>query len=104
MKIWLLSTESQPATSGIARSLDYAAEALAAAGCSVTVLTPGDQEAEMVTAAGVRIRSFAAARRQLQPDDDQTEAHPAYPANILSDWPALSFQMARFVESLAAQE
>ena len=84
MKIWLVSCESQPAAGAASCAIAHTAEALASAGCSVTLLTPGDSAAEQITPSGVRILSSTAGSHQMHPSDDQTDSHPAYPANILS--------------------
>lgn len=106
MKIWLLSSELPPTVpGGIGRYVANAAEMFAGAGHEVTVLAADTADREERTPAGARVIRFAPRERLLRPGDHSRALdHPAYPYNLLSRWPALSYEFAERVADLARRD
>ncbi len=99
MNIWLLTSQFPPASAGgIARYVANAAEMFARAGHQVTVVSADtfDEQAELP--GGARLLRFAPRDRFLQhAHAGMVDQHPAFPHNILSYWPALSYELAERV-------
>lgn len=106
MRIWLLSSELPPTVpGGIGRYVANAGEMLAAAGHEVTILAADTADAEECTPAGARVIRFAPRGLLLRPGDHSRAAdHPAYPYNLLSREPALSFEIAERAADLARRD
>jgi glycosyltransferase involved in cell wall biosynthesis len=97
VNIWILTSEYPPEGGGIGSYVYSAARMLAAGGHAVTVLKLGINAAETMTGDGVRLIEFATKyplRQAEVPPDTQPDEHPAFPYNVMSYWPALSFQFA----------
>jgi glycogen synthase len=103
VRIWLLTSElPQETAGGIGRYVENWARLLGAAGHDVTIIARTDYAKDEVIAPGVRLvgippRSFL--RNEPNPQG-LPDTHPAYPFNVLSYWPALSYQMAEAVLQL----
>ena len=97
MRVWLLTSElPHEIAGGIARYIDNFSRLLGEAGCEVVILARTEQPCDRILAPGVRLIGVVpryGQRHELGPSD-RPEAHPAYPYNILSYWPALSYQFA----------
>lgn len=98
MRIWLLTSElpNGDAIVGTARYIDNFARALGATGHEVTIIAPNEEARSEQLATNVLFRGFVPASRQLNEVylTGESDAHPAYPYNILSYRPALSYQAA----------
>ena len=97
MRVWLLSSEfSQDAAGGRARYVDHFARLLGAAGHEVVVIAQTAHACDTLIAPGVRWIGVTSSYHKLNEPNPlgRPDTHPAYPYNILSYWPALSYQMA----------
>lgn len=103
MRIWLLTSElPQETAGGIGRYIENWAHLLGAAGHDVTIIARTDSAKDEMIAPGVRligIRPRFFLRHEANPQG-LPDAHPSYPFNVLSYWPALSYQMAEAVLQL----
>ncbi|TEB09722.1 glycosyltransferase [Pelotomaculum propionicicum] len=107
MKIWFLTTEYPPYYGGgIGTYMQHAAQMFAGAGHEVTVFVPGLERTEELQSARLRLLRFRSGVNDLEsaapgpePDD-----HPAFPFNVMSHWPALSYQFALQVREFIARE
>jgi glycosyltransferase involved in cell wall biosynthesis len=106
MNIWLLTSEFPPTPGGIARYVANAAEMFARAGHRVTVLAPGEADDEAALPGGGRLVHFAprAARLADNLPASLGDAHPAFPYNVLSHEPALSYELAERAVGLARRD
>jgi glycosyltransferase involved in cell wall biosynthesis len=95
VNIWFLTSEYPPDGGGIGTYVANAARMFAAGGHDITILKSGETSRVTATQAGVRLIEFATNDRLRQADtpaDTEPDDHPAFPYNIMSYWPALSFQ------------
>lgn len=107
MNIWLLTTEYPPDFGGgIGTYTVNAARMLARAGHDVTVLALGRAAGVVYEPFGARVMRIAPpnlalslVRRYLR----RAEAHDAFPYNVMSYWPALSYQFAQAVRAYVEQ-
>lgn len=106
MNIWILSSEYPPHAGGIATYVQNMSQLLARAGHKVTILTIDQQEArEEHTPEGVRIIRFVPRCYQsATPSSEEPDEHPAFPFNVMSYWPALSYQFAEELISRLSEE
>lgn len=82
MRVWILTSElPHEYAGGIARYVDTIARLLASAGCEVVIVARMNQAVTQVLAPGVTLCG-------IKPHDAR------YPYNVLSYWPALSYQLA----------
>ncbi|AGL03787.1 glycosyltransferase [Desulfoscipio gibsoniae] len=105
MKLWFLTTEYPPFFGGgIGTYMKHAVQMFAGAGHEVTVFVHGQENQELRQTERVRVVRFRSGCDDLgqetagpEPDD-----HPAYPFNIMSHWPALSYcyamQVRRYMD------
>jgi len=103
MRVWLLTSEvTQEVAGGIARYVENFACLLGAAGHEVVVIARTEQERDKQIAPGVRLFGVPSryARMSEANSNGLPDTHPAYPYNVLSYWPALSYQMAETVLKL----
>jgi len=107
MNIWFLSSEYPPHAGGIATYVQNMSQLLAQAGHKVTILTIDQQEAcEERTPEGVRIIRFVPRCYQSSSvaSSEEPDEHPAFPFNVMSYWPALSYQFAEELISRLSEE
>ena len=106
MRIWLLTSElPHEAAGGIARYIDNFARLLGSNGHEVVIIARTEQKCDLTLAAGVRVIGIPARYAHVQEPlgEQPLDAHPAYPFNVLSYGPALSYQMAEEVLSLLSR-
>jgi len=107
MKIWFLTTEYPPYYGGgIGTYMQHAAQMFAGAGHEVTVFVPGREKTEEQQSARHRLIQFRAGVNDLESEapGPEPDAHPAFPFNVMSYWPALSYQFALQVREFIARE
>jgi len=106
LKLWFLTTEYPPFYGGgIGTYMWHAARMFAGDGHEVTVFVSDQKNAEQ-QAEGIRVIRFRSGEDELaggaygpEPDD-----HEAFPFNVLSHWPALSYCFASKVREYIEQE
>lgn len=104
MRIWMLTSEvPREAEGGIGRYVDTFSRLLGAAGHHVTIIVraathPYDEQ----LAPGVQLIGLTSRYERLSEPNPggAPDTHPGYPYNILSYWPAWSYQLAEEVLSL----
>lgn len=107
LKLWFLTTEYPPFFGGgIGTYMRHAAQMFAGAGHEVTVFVPDKENVEYQQANRIRVVRFRSGSDDLgeeapgpEPDD-----HPAFPFNIMSYWPALSYSFALKVRQFIERE
>jgi glycogen synthase len=107
MNIWILTSQYPPTViGGIARYVENAADMFASAGHQVTVVAADVADAISTLQSGARLVRFRPRSHLLGAHEslDMSDSHPAFPHNILSHWPALSYEMAERVTGLARQD
>lgn len=108
MNIWLLTTEYPPDYGGgIGTYTAHAATMLAQAGHRVTVLALGHAAGIEQAANGARIIRVAPPNMTLsllQRYLRRGDANAAFPYNVMSYWPALSYQFAQAAQQQIAQD
>lgn len=106
MNIWLLTSQFPPTVlGGIARYVSNAATMFAAAGHQVTVLAADRVDDDSVLPSGARLVRFAPRQIDLRTlaTADLSADHQAFPHNVLSAMPALSYEIAERAAQLARQ-
>ncbi|MDD2444258.1 MAG: glycosyltransferase, partial [Desulfotomaculaceae bacterium] len=107
MKIWFLTTEFPPFYGGgIGTYMSHAVQMFAAAGHEVTVFVPGEENIEQRQSARIRLIRFRPGHDDLgkAAGSPEPDAHPAFPFNVMSYWPAMSYRFAIEVGKLIARE
>lgn len=101
MKIWLITSE-YPEGGGIARYVDNVANALAERENEIKIITCAKSNYFRKEAANISVVGFAPNYEKLAFEAPETPVlkSQAFPYNILSYWPALSYQVADLVERL----
>ncbi len=103
MKIWLITSEYlEGVTGGIARYVDNIANALTERKNDITIIACAKSDYHRQLANGISIVGFAPNYEKLAFEAPETPVlqSQAFPYNILSYWPALSYQTADLVEKL----
>lgn len=106
MRIWLLTSElPQEFSGGIARYIENWARVLGETGHEVVIISRTEHPCDTQIARGVRLLGVVPRHTLLESPNPNglPDTHPAYPYNVLSYWPALSFHMAEDVFALARQ-
>ncbi|NOT56669.1 MAG: glycosyltransferase [Deltaproteobacteria bacterium] len=106
MRIWLLTSEMpHEVAGGIARYVENFARLLGGAGHEVVIIARTEQECDTILAPGVRLIGVVPRLGRLhEPQaNPQSDAHPAYPYNVMAYWPAFSYQLADEVIRLLHQ-
>jgi len=107
MKIWYLSSEYPPQGGGIATYIQNMGRLMAQAGHRVTIFTIDQKSAgEAYLPEGVRIIRFVPSCYKSIPgaSSEEPDGHPAFPYNVMSYWPALSYQFAEEVVRRLSEE
>jgi glycogen synthase len=107
MNIWILTSQYPPTViGGIARYVENAADMFASAGHQVTVVAADVADEVNTLRSGIRLVRFRPRSHLLGAHEslDMSDSHPAFPHNILSHWPALSYEMAERVTDLARRD
>lgn len=107
MKIWFLTTEYPPFYGGgIGTYMSQAVQMFAGAGHEVTVFVQGPENLEQQQAARVRLIRFRTGSDDLarQAPGPEPDDHPAFPFNVMSYWPALSYKFALQVRERISSE
>ncbi|HEU5089160.1 MAG TPA: glycosyltransferase, partial [Roseiflexaceae bacterium] len=106
MRIWLLTSQFPPTIAGgIARYVANAAEMFAQGGHEVVVLAADTSDGEEILRGGARLVRFRPrATLRNQPHRGEAASHPAFPYNVLSYWPALSYEIAERASMLAQHD
>ncbi|MEM4283840.1 MAG: glycosyltransferase [Candidatus Caldarchaeum sp.] len=108
MNVWFLCTEYPPFPGGVSTYVGNMSRLLAQAGHKVTVLAyDRERDDEEYTPEGVRVIRFQARASHLSalpPASGKVEDHPAFPFNIMSWGPALSYQFAEELRHRLSEE
>ena len=107
MRIWILTSElPHEFAGGIARYVDNFARTLVDADHEVTVVHRTDGNAPATAAPGYRTIGVTPKYERLgdPPASEQPDEHPAYPYNVMSYWPAFSYQLCEEVLQLIERE
>ncbi|PWU06471.1 MAG: glycosyltransferase [Verrucomicrobia bacterium] len=100
MKIWLVTSE-YPEGGGIARYVANIADALAKRKIDLTIITRAKSDEHRRLRNGVKIVGFKPNYENLAFENSGSILQSkAFPYNVLSYWPALSYQIADLVENL----
>jgi glycosyltransferase involved in cell wall biosynthesis len=103
MRIWILTSElPHEFAGGIARYVDNFSRLLGKAGHEVVVISRTEDACDKIISPGVRLIGFSPRYGRLSDLNPQgaPDLHPAYPYNVLSYGPALSYQAAEEVLQL----
>ncbi|OAT86068.1 glycosyltransferase [Desulfotomaculum copahuensis] len=106
MQLWFLTTEYPPFYGGgIGTYMQHATRMFARAGHDVTVILPGDEDGVEHPEDRIEVVRFRRGDMFLGSEvlpDTEPDGHPAFPHNVMSHWPALSYQFADAVQKLLA--
>lgn len=101
MKVWILTSEDPTEfTGGISRYVENITAALTAQNAEITVIARATRDYHQQVTDRFSLVGFVSDHNKGENPAESAIRSGAFPYNLLSYWPALSYQMADWVESL----
>lgn len=103
MRIWIITSEypGELATGGIARYVENIAKAFVGKGIDLTIITLAKTDYHRQVAEGFSIIGFTSHYEKFSSEEKTPPLESkVFPYNLITYWPALSYQVADLVESL----